>query len=120
MIEKELFELIKTLVPDLEQSEEFSYYDCYSNYYKAHFELKCRNVHYDDLLIEKMKYDKLIKLDSWYINSTPKGIYSFDLQKITEPDWVLDFMPYTTTFNNNTLVKKLVGYLHISLAKKLM
>jgi hypothetical protein len=120
MIEKELFEVMKTLVPDLEQTEEFSYYDCYSKFYGAYFELKCRTVHYDDLLIEKYKYDKLKKVDAWYINSTPKGIYSFDIQNIEEPNWVEDFMPLTTAFENHTLIKKLVGYLHISLAKKLM
>ena len=56
-------------------------------------ELKCRNKHYDDLIIEKDKYDALIRrakqyeTTPFYINSTPQGIYVFNLSKIDEHIW---------------------------------
>ena len=120
MIEQELFYIMKTIIPDLKQTEQYSYYDCYSEYYKAHIELKCRKTHYNRLMIEKIKYDKLKKVNSWYINSTPIGIYSFNIQKIQEPLWVSDSLPVTTDFENTDKINKLVGYLHINSAKKIM
>jgi hypothetical protein len=120
MIEKELFMIIKTIIPDLEQTEQFSYYDCYSKYHKAHIELKCRKTHYDNLVIEKIKYYKLKKVNSWYINSTPIGIFSFDIQNIQEPKWFDVMMPTTTQFNNNQQIIKQIGYLNIKLSKIIM
>jgi hypothetical protein len=120
MIEKELFIIMKTLIPDLEQMEEFSYYDCYSKYHKAHIELKCRKTHYDNLMIEKIKYDKLKKVNSWYINSTPIGIYSFNIQEIEEPKWSDVMMPITTEFGNNKQIIKSIGLININSAKKIM
>jgi len=87
MKEADLFDFLKVdIYPDLVKSEgTYDTFDCIS--YKAgHFiELKCRVTHYADLLIEQMKYRKLIELAvqsnllPFYINSTPLGIYSFDL-----------------------------------------
>lgn len=120
MIEQELFYIMKTIISDLEQTEQFSYYDCYSEQYNMHIELKCRKTHYEDLLIEKIKYDKLKKVKSRYINSTPIGIYSFDIQKIDEPRWWKEFMPTTTEFTNHIKIEKIVGYININQAKKIM
>jgi hypothetical protein len=120
MIEQELFYIMKTIIPDLKQTEQFSYYDCYSEYHKAHIELKCRKTHYEELMIEKIKYDKLKKVNSWYINSTPAGIYSFNIQKLDEPIWLKEFMPMTTEFKNTIMIEKVVGYLDINQAKKIM
>ncbi len=70
-----------------------------------------------DLLIEQMKYRKLIEqavqsnLLPFYINSTPLGIYSFDLNDIPEPEWVTHLMPATTDFENKAKIPKVVGYL---------
>ncbi len=114
------------IYPDLVKSEgTYDTFDCIS--YKAgHFiELKCRVTHYSDLLIEQMKYRKLIEqavqsnLLPFYINSTPLGIYSFDLNDIPEPEWVTHLMPATTDFENKAKVPKVVGYLEISEAIKL-
>ena len=127
MQEAELFEFLKVdIYPDLVKSEG-TYYtiDCIS--YKAgHFiELKSRITHYSDLLIEQMKYRKLIEqavqsnLLPFYINSTPLGIYSFDLNDIPEPEWVTHLMPATTDFENRDKIPKVVGYLEISEAIKL-
>ena len=119
MKESDLFDFLKVdIYPDLVKSEgTYDTFDCIS--YKAgHFiELKCRITHYSDLLIEQMKYRKLIEqavqsnLLPFYINSTPLGIYSFDLNDIPEPEWVTHLMPATTDFDNKAKVPKVVGYL---------
>ena len=119
MKEADLFDFLKVdIYPDLVKSEgTYDTFDCIS--YKAgHFiELKCRVTHYSDLLIEQMKYRKLIEqavqsnLLPFYINSTPLGIYSFDLNDIPEPEWVTHLMPATTEFDNKAKVPKVVGYL---------
>jgi hypothetical protein len=127
MKESDLFEFLKQdIYPDLVKSEGiYDVFDCIS--YKAgHFiELKCRVTHYSDLLIEQMKYRKLIEqavqsnLLPFYINSTPLGIYSFDLNEIPEPEWVTHLMPASTEFENRNKIPKIVGYLEISEAIKL-
>jgi hypothetical protein len=55
----------------------------------------------------------------YYINSTPQGVYSFDLMDLPEPEWVTGWMPVTTEFTNRSKVEKLVGYLDIEEAVKL-
>ena len=114
MNEEILFRLIKSRIPDLEKTSQFSYRDGYSKKYDLTIELKCRYTHYDTLLIEKIKYDKLIKHNRvLYINSTPIGIFSFDLKKLPEPLWHLDYMPKQTEFQETYDIQKMVGYLNI-------
>lgn len=125
--ERELFKLIKErMVPDLEVSElQMSEYDCYSLHLNADIELKCRNKHYDDLVIEKYKYEKLILRSEKfgtipiYINSTPVGVWSFRLTELPEPDWSERRMPKTTAFTNNNMIIKVVGYYNISQGKNI-
>jgi hypothetical protein len=125
--ERELFKLIKQhLANDLEESErKMSKYDCYSLSYNADIELKCRNIHYDDLVIEKIKYEALIARAAMfgtrpiYINSTPLGVWSFRLDELTEPAWEERRMPKTTYFSNNNMIVKVVGYYNISLGKNI-
>jgi hypothetical protein len=52
-----------------------------------------------------------------YINSTPVGIYSFNLNKIPEPNWWVEEMPESTDFNRYERINKEVGYLNINDAK---
>ena len=111
-------------INDLDWSEgEFSHYDCYSANLGVDIELKCRNKHYDDLLIEKMKYDKLIsRAEKYgtlavYISQTPQGIYAFNLSKLPEPKWETRGMPKTSHFNQRQFIDKVVGYLDIKDAK---
>jgi hypothetical protein len=40
--------------------EAFSHWDCFSAQHAFEIELKCRTTHYDELLIEKLKYDALM------------------------------------------------------------
>ena len=82
--EQTLFQLIKErLAPDLQQTDQFHFSDCFSKDKDLIIELKCRRFHYETLIIEHSKYVKLMSASYWevrYINSTPIGIYSFDLR----------------------------------------
>jgi hypothetical protein len=127
MKELELFEYLKeSLYPDLTKSEGiYDSFDCISAQAGHYIELKCRYTHYDTLLIEEMKYRKLITqaaerdLIPFYINSTPKGVFSFDLMDVPEPVWEVGWMPATTEFARNHKMEKLVGYLPIAEAVQL-
>ena len=127
MNEDDLFSYLKNfLYPDLVKSEGiYDAYDCVSQQAGHYIELKCRATHYDELLIEEMKYRKLITqaaerdLIPYYINYTPAGIFSFDLMDVPEPVWVSHQMPATTQFENDNKIDKLVGYLPIEEAVQL-
>lgn len=125
MEEKDLFLFMVSLIPDLEMSDyQFSKYDCYSRMYKMDIELKCRRSHYDDLMIEKIKYDALMKRAKKfgtrpvYVNSTPKGIWAFYLDECFIDWWSKD-LPKTTDFDINDKVHKIVGYLSIHKGRQL-
>ena len=126
--EKELFDFLKSdFLPDLEESDDkFSKYDCFSERYKLDIELKCRATHYDDLLIEKIKYDYLLGraqkfgTKAFYINSTPNGVYAFNLSAIDSPEWENRLMPRTSHFSNREKIEKCVGYISISKARKIV
>lgn len=123
--EDKLFEHLKNnYIPDLEWSEgDYSHHDCYSTELGLDIELKCRNKHYDDLLIEKGKYDNLLKRAAEhktvavYISQTPQGIYAFNLSTSQEPAWETRGMPKTSHFNQRQFVDKVVGYLNINQSK---
>ena len=127
MKEIDLFEYLKeSLYPDLVKSEGiYDSFDCISELAGHYIELKCRYTHYDTLLIEEMKYRKLITqaaerdLIPFYINSTPKGVFSFDLMDVAEPEWSVGWMPATTEFARNHKMEKLVGYLPLEEAVQL-
>lgn len=125
--EEDLFNLVKAhILPDLEKSEmQMSKYDCFSREKMVDIELKCRRTHYDDLLIERIKFDALmVRADKYntkpiYINSTPKGIWSFHISRLPQPIWEDRKMPQTTDFSNNNMIIKQVGYYNVSLGKDL-
>lgn len=127
MKEQDLFDYLKSsLYPDLEKAPGiYDAFDCISTVAGHYIELKCRYTHYDTLLIEEMKYRKLITqaaerdLIPFYINSTPKGVFSFDLMDVPEPEWLSHWMPATTEFARSNKVSKLVGYLPIDEAIQL-
>lgn len=118
MEEQELYNKLKSrLIPDLEFSEKkYSKWDCYTSRYNLHIELKCRNKHYDELLIEKSKYDSLMLLDTGvrYICSTPQGVYSFNIKEMPVPVWIEKSLPATSSFSNRNWIPKLVGFMNIS------
>lgn len=127
MKEQDLFDFLKAdLYPDLVKSPGiYDAFDCISQAAGHYIELKCRYTHYPTLLIEEMKYRKLITqaaerdLVPFYINSTPLGVFSFDLMDVAEPEWVSHWMPATTEFSRSNKVSKLVGYLPIEEAVRL-
>lgn len=116
MDEKKLFSLLKEkLIPDLEKTDLFNPKDCTSTSLNLSIELKCRKYHYDYLLLEKKKYDSLIKNKRIrYICSTPKGIYSFNLKKLKDIVWFNDWLPATTDFYNSEMVMKEITFLNIN------
>jgi hypothetical protein len=125
--EPELFEFLKEFYyPDLEKSEsKFATFDCLSRKQRLYMELKSRNKHYDDLIIEKIKYEAIrgaayfLGYSPLYVNSTPDGVWSFDLNQMKEPEWEDRWLPQNTEFNYRGNKTKVVGYLHIKDGKKL-
>jgi hypothetical protein len=123
MNEEQLFNYLKKYyIYDLTKSEDkFSSYDCFSSTYKCVIELKCRNKHYDNLMLEKIKYDSLNKMNckAFYINSTPEGIFVFNINDI-KPNWITDnSMPKQTEFENNNKVEKTYTLISIHNAIKI-
>ena len=118
--------LLENIYPDLVKAKnQMSRWDCYSPSTSHRIELKCRQTHYKTLLLERVKYDAMMQecekhLDiPIYINSTPKGVYSFNLHLI-EPHWEINNKnPATTYFNNREKIDKEVTYLEITKAKQL-
>ncbi len=112
---------------DLVKSKnQMSRWDCYSPTFKHRIELKCRKVHYETLLLEKKKYDAMMlesnkHLDTpIYINSTPNGIWMFNLLFIKRV-WEVNYLnPATTQFLNRSRVPKEVTYLNINEGIKLL
>ena len=119
MIEIDLFNYLKiNYINDLRLSDNiYSHYDCYSKKFKCIIELKCRPIHYDNLILEKYKYDRLINFNCnvRYICSTPKGIFSFNIKTIN-PVWQEMNLPKSTEFINKEKVLKNITYLPINLA----
>jgi len=127
MKEVELFDYLKAdLYPDLEKSVGiFDSFDCISKQAGHYIELKCRATHYPTLLIEEMKYRKLITqsaerdLIPFYINSTPLGVFSFDLMDLAEPIWEVKYLPATTQFGRSGKVDNFIGSLPVEEAVQL-
>jgi hypothetical protein len=124
--EKDLFEwLNKNHYNTLVNSKNpISRWDCYDIETRNRIELKCRRKHYDTLILEKSKYDAMIKESNKhldvpiYINSTPKGIYLFNLLEV-ELKWYTKSLPATTEFKKRMWIKKEVTELDINQAIKL-
>lgn len=123
-----MFEYLKAnFLPDLEYSQlgEFSPYDCYSLEKKCELELKYRHKHYDELLIEKIKYDKLMAravahgTEAVYVSETPDGVFAFNLSKLAEPKWFTKKLPATSNFDRREWIDKEVAVLHIRNAKRI-
>lgn len=118
--ETELFEWLQSFVyPDLLIAKNpVSRWDCYSPKKKHRIELKCRRKHYPDLMIEKPKFDAVVVECAkhndvpFYINSTPEGIYAFDM-RAHNGLWEIRSVPKTTQFASREFVSKEVGYFHI-------
>lgn len=121
MKEQELFDWLQLqYFPDLVRSPDtYDGFDCTSQEQGMFIELKSRNTHYPDLLIEQPKYDYLIaeaeKLSfaPYYINSTPEGVWSFKLDSVPQIEWAEKWLPTTTEFANKNNKMKSVGFLKL-------
>ena len=124
--EKDLFEWLsnnhyKTLV---NSKNPISRWDCYDIETQNRIELKCRRKHYSTLILEKSKYDAMLlesnkNLDiPIYSNSTPEGIYLFNLNEI-DIKWFTKSLPATTEFKKRIWVKKEITELEVIKAIKL-
>ena len=124
--EQLLTHLARTSVPNLERMEYgFSHWDCTAFYETSLgrvdfiLELKCRETHYPEMLIEQAKYDWLIEeagkrsAKPAYVNWTPQGIFAWDLYRVKEPSWAPRQMPATTHFEDTEEIIKMVGFLPV-------
>lgn len=111
---------------DLTSSEgHYAFYDCYSLEFRFYAELKVRSAHYETLLIERSKYNRIVRIananrnDALYICSTPLGVWQFDVALLSI-DWVeMPDLPVTSQFDNKERVTKTVGLLPLKAATRL-
>lgn len=123
--EDELYNVIKKVYPDLKKSEDmFAPYDCYSEKYRAYFELKCRKIHYNLLIIERLKYERLMGIaisrgmTPYYVCSTPQGVWRFSIVGL-DLKWETQMLPETTQFEKTNLIPKLISYVDVNKGDKL-
>lgn len=107
------------MIEDLEKLDMFNSVDCYSKKYDARFELKCRKDHWDTLILQRDKFDELMQYkNGYYINSTPKGVFSFNVHKLPELEWFYKRMKTSHCFFRKDLYSdKLVALLPINLGE---
>jgi hypothetical protein len=118
--------LRKHYYPDLRlHGSQYSSYDAWSYEFRIQIELKVRATHYDELILEKTKYDALIRLADMnnlrpvYICATPLGVWEFNLRTIPLNWVIMDNLPKTTYWPANAPIAKTVALLPISEAKRL-
>jgi hypothetical protein len=110
--------------------DKFSRYDAFDEDKGIMLEIKCRNKHYPDTLIEKIKYDwnknfaEENNLEFWYAVSMPNKpgshtIYIFDPANLEAEEegydfkWHIKKLPEKTEFQGSQWIDKEIGYLHI-------
>jgi len=108
--------------------DKFSRYDAFDSKLGIMLEIKCRNKHYPDTMMEKMKYDwnKEFAKENDFVflyavtMPHPEGgdrLYIFDPDIMEEEEydfkWHTKKLPANTTFSGSKWIDKEVGYLHI-------
>jgi len=108
--------------------DKFARYDAFDTEHGIMLEIKCRNKHYDDTLLEKMKYDwnKQYAEENdlafmYAVSMTYKGghkVYLFDpivMERDEEYDfkWHTRKLPAQTEFSRTEWIDKEVGYLNV-------
>jgi hypothetical protein len=121
--ENKLFKLLLKIIPDLKNLDEFNPKDFYSQESDCYFEIKTRTRHFDTIGIEKVKWNHLRQFKrSRFVVMTPKGIWSWNVNRIKEPVWEKRIGPTSTYFSHQTEithVEKQIGYLNFKDAKDL-
>jgi hypothetical protein len=128
--EQGLFNLLRNsgMYDDLVRvsNDEYSANDCWSQEHGVYIELKCRRRHYETLMIEKIKYDRLVDeatkigMLPLYICSTPEGIWQFNLELLPLKWQEMDNLPATTEFANQERVTKTVAMLPLDLGTPIL
>ena len=131
MNDKKIIEALNSLHYDFElMDDKFSRYDAFDKERGIMLEIKCRNKHYPDTLLEKMKYEWNKKfaedhnLEFWYAVSMPdkkRGsvVYVFDPANLEEEEdgydfkWHIKKLPQNTEFKGREWIDKEVGYLNV-------
>jgi len=115
--EERLFYLLKRKyknIIDLNIDDKYTPVDFLIPDKDIYIEVKCRTRHFNSLFLEKDKWEKLIEYKkSWYISSTPEGIWAWNVKKI-QPFFIERKMNKTTYFNNRNKVYKKVIELNIN------
>ena len=107
--------------------DKFSRYDAFDPKLGVMLEIKCRKKHYDDTLLEKMKYDWNVEFAEendfifLYAVSMPskegEKLYVFDPVIMDDEGydfgWHTKKLPAKTEFGGSNWIDKEVGYLHI-------
>lgn len=114
-------DLRKEYLPDLISADTFnSHYDAISFKENVIVELKCRKKHYKRLMIERIRYERLLAIAAQeatgclYIVSSPEGTWAFDLLAIAQPKWGKMRLPNKSTWvTGRKMVDKEVGYLSV-------
>ena len=128
MNEQKVIELLNKAEYNFEKMDDkFSRYDAFDPEMGVMLEIKCRNKHYEDTLLEKMKYDWNVEFaeENDYVflyavsMPTEEGdkLYLFD-PKIMDDEgydfkWHTKKLPAKTEFGRSDWIDKEVGYLHI-------
>jgi len=91
--------------------DDFSRYDAYGltpKGKKCIIEMKFRNKHYPDKMLEKDKYDALMSINDVvkiYFVADPKGNFMYWLNTLNMPETVKKYCPDTTMWTKKRLLK---------------
>ena len=134
MNETKVIEALNGLQYNFEpMDDKFSRYDAFDKDHGIMLEIKCRNKHYPDTIIERMKYDwnkefaEKNNFEFWYAVAMPDEkadtgvtiIYVFDPANMEDEEEGYDFkwhtkkLPQNTEFKGRNWIDKEVGYLNI-------
>ena len=129
--EMKMLEVIKSTQPHLSNLQasksDTATFDAFNDEYLV--ELKCRNTHYDDQMIEGYKFKELGMLThgrgltALYCTQSPDGtIYIYNLNKLYHEGYDFGWneqggLPTTSHFQNRTRKSKVVGHINISKAE---
>jgi hypothetical protein len=103
----------------------YNFYDAWSLEFRFYAELKVRHHHYDELLIEKAKHDRIVKIagdnraEALYIVATPQGVWQYEIATLGIRWQDMTGLPATTQFTNTERITKRVGLLPIKAATRL-
>jgi hypothetical protein len=111
LTEKVMYQYMLNWLPDLYDNnldDEFAPIDWYSPSTGWWIEYKQRHRHFVGLTLERKKYNKLIEKEkSFYLNSTPEGIYFWSIQDMdANPIFTIRSMNETTDYGNAVDVDK--------------